>query len=600
MCTICAAVAPTRSECIYSEARAMILEGTGADSIAATAPTVSVERIAKYLTTDYWNGDWRSQDDAGLTTITVNLTGLTTAGKRLARAALEAWESVANITFKEIQGDADITYDDSNPGSGTVMATSNHDLSYAEVNISTQWLRTYGTTYDGYGLQTYIHETGHALGLGHPGPYDIAGTYGQDNIFANDSWQMTVMSYFDQRQNTSIKASFAYAITPMAADIVAIQSLYGAPGAKSVTAGTTVYGTNSTLNTYLGDLFAQLFDGGTNATLYGGDAVAMTLYDVGGYDTINLAGSTTRNRLDLNDGTYSDIGGKTGNLGIAAGTMIERAIGGAGNDTIIGNELGNNLQGNAGRDVLTGAAGNDRILGGGGADRLSGDAGSDVLFGGDANDTIYGGYGADTIQGGNGNDVIGGGGANDLIDGEAGADTIRGGTGSDTIRGGVGNDSILGEDDNDLIYAGTGTNWVDGGAGADRIFGGIDGEVLNGGLGNDRLGGNGGNDALWGGGGADVLNGGAGNDTLGGGWGADTILFARGGGADRVLGFADDVDTLKLNDNLWGGGMGAWKVVNTYASVVNGNTVLDFGNGDVLTVVGVTKPWQLINDIDII
>ena len=40
------------------------------------------------------------------------------------------------------------------------------------VNVSTNWLRDFGTSIDSYSLTTYIHEIGHALGLGHQGYYN--------------------------------------------------------------------------------------------------------------------------------------------------------------------------------------------------------------------------------------------------------------------------------------------------------------------------------------------------------------------------------------------------------------------------------------------
>ena len=66
------------------------------------------------------------------------------------------------------------------------------------------------------------------------------------------------------------------------------------------------------------------------------------------------------------------------NLSIAFGCWIENAAGGAGNDTITGNDLANVCSGNGGNDVLNGGVGNDRLLGGSGADTLNGGAGTDT------------------------------------------------------------------------------------------------------------------------------------------------------------------------------------------------------------------------------
>jgi hypothetical protein len=38
-------------------------------------------------------------------------------------------------------------------------------------------------TIDSYSFQTYVHEIGHALGLGHGGPYNGSASYGLDNLY---------------------------------------------------------------------------------------------------------------------------------------------------------------------------------------------------------------------------------------------------------------------------------------------------------------------------------------------------------------------------------------------------------------------------------
>lgn len=139
--------------------------------------------------------------------------------------------------------------------------------------------------------------------------------------------------------------------------------------------------------------------------------------------------------------------------------------------------------------------------------------------------------------------------------GDAGYDTLRGDDGDDTLRAGEGNDQAWAGDGNDEIY----------------------GEYAN-----------------------DSIGGGTGNDTLGGGTGADRIVFADGWGQDRVVGFADNVDTLALNDNLWTGTLTVGQVISTFATAASGNTVFDFGGGDTLTVVGIGNPWDLWDDIDIV
>ena len=93
--------------------------------------------------------------------------------------------------------------------------------------------------------------------------------------------------------------------------------------------------------------------------------------------------------------------------------------------TLIGGDLGDELNGGNGNDVLVGGAGNDVINGNAGADQISGAAGNDSLAGGDGNDTIVGGAGVDTLNGGFDNDVL------EADDDEADAQ-IHGGPGTDT------------------------------------------------------------------------------------------------------------------------------------------------------------------------
>src|SRR5262245_46500877 len=151
-------------------------------------------------------------------------------------------------------------------------------------------------------------------------------------------------------------------------DIAAVQAIYGAD--FTTRSGNTVYGFNS--NTGL-DVYD--FTRNTNPIL--------TIWDGGGIDTLDLSGFSGTQRIDLNAGAYSDVGGyMTNNLAIAFGVTIENAVGGAGNDTITGNDADNLLIGGGGDDILLGGNGNDVLRGGMGADVLNGGSGFDqFLFG---------------------------------------------------------------------------------------------------------------------------------------------------------------------------------------------------------------------------
>ena len=70
--------------------------------------------------------------------------------------------------------------------------------------------------------------------------------YAADALFANDSWATSIMSYFSNSDNGYFQQqnfSDIFALTPMSADIVAMQQLYGL--STTTRAGNTTYGFNS-------------------------------------------------------------------------------------------------------------------------------------------------------------------------------------------------------------------------------------------------------------------------------------------------------------------------------------------------------------------
>ncbi len=88
----------------------------------------------------------------------------------------------------------------------------------------------------------------------------------------------------------------------------------------------------------------------------------MTIFDNGGEDTLNYSTFAANQLIDLNQGTFSNVGGSIGNLGIARGTIIENAVSGSGNDTLIGNDVSNRLTGGLGNDTLDGGGNVDTAV----------------------------------------------------------------------------------------------------------------------------------------------------------------------------------------------------------------------------------------------
>ncbi|KAB2883026.1 MAG: hypothetical protein F9K34_12960, partial [Albidovulum sp.] len=337
----------------YISARSLGDNETGTYALSVTngslPPAGTVDELASYLTDGYWTR--RSFDTTTDNTLTVNLTALTAAGQQLARWALEMWEGVADLQFVEVGGTADITFDDNQSGAFSSSVTSGATIVSSTVNVDVNWLTSYGTAMGSYSFQTYLHEIGHALGLGHQGSYNVSATYPTDAVFANDSWQMSVMSYFDQIDNTTVNADLGYLFGPMLADILAIQTLYGAPSGTVVSTGNTVYGVGHTLTGALGQLFDAIYVT-PNSAVYDGAPLAFTIHDVGGTDTIDYSDDTVAQRVDLTPEAISDVYGLVGNMVIARGTIIENYVAGSGDDSVTGNAANNDLRGEGGNDSL--------------------------------------------------------------------------------------------------------------------------------------------------------------------------------------------------------------------------------------------------------
>ncbi len=331
-------------------------------------PVASYATIADHLSSGYWGGDSHHFDVSQSRTITVNLTGLTAPGQNLAREALLVWSDVIGVTFNEVTTGGQIVFDDNQAGAFSDGVWSGGITSSARVNVSTQWLTNYGTSLTGYSFQTYIHEIGHALGLGHAGFYNDTATYPNDALFANDAWPVSIMSYFDQTENTyfaGLGFTRLFATTPMIADIRAVETLYGL---STITrTGDTVYG----------------FDNNSGRVEF--DAVAgitpllQTIVDSGGIDTLDYSGFPNNQRIELTQELFSNIGGGVGNVSIGFGTVIENAFGGSGNDIIVGNSANNLLKGNGGDDSISGGGGDDFLIGGLGNDTLTGGTGADTF-----------------------------------------------------------------------------------------------------------------------------------------------------------------------------------------------------------------------------
>jgi serralysin len=329
------------------------LVGAAAGENPVPVHDADLDTLATYLTDGYWEDNEearRSFEIEAGGTITVDIATLDKAAQALARQALKAWTDATGIKFKEVRDGAKIEFNDDYFQAAVAFSESEVDgasIIKSEITISQRWLANNGPGKYDYTMLTYIHEIGHAMGLGHAGDYNMTATYDPEVHTDNDSWQASVMSYFDQDDNPGVDADKALPITPMMSDILAIRDLYGI---VDIRAGDNVYSYEADFKA------ASSLDGRYKGT------TARTIVDTDGTDVLNFAWSKKALLIDLHEESFSNINGVKGNLAIARGTIIEGAVGGTKGDTIIGNDYANALYGNSGADTLTGNGGEDFFI----------------------------------------------------------------------------------------------------------------------------------------------------------------------------------------------------------------------------------------------
>ena len=183
-----------------------------------------------------------------------------------------------------------------------------------------------------------IHELGHALGFKHP--FEADGTQTTVLSAAEDNNYWTVLTY------TDFEAGYDGFFRPF--DLMALADMFGVN--PDYRADDDVYGFSSSAGTFV--------------------------IDGGGIDTVSASERSASAYIDLRSGMHSYLEAQAiyissaNQLTISAGSLIENATGGSGDDYLVGNDASNILFGGEGSDWLFGGNGRDQLWGGSGDDLI--------------------------------------------------------------------------------------------------------------------------------------------------------------------------------------------------------------------------------------
>ncbi|CUJ91692.1 Cyclolysin [Shimia thalassica] len=203
--------------------------------------------------------------------------------------------------------------------------------------------------------------------------------------------------------------------------------IYGREGDDVLAAHSNNANNNDTLRGDSGN--DTLYAGNGGDVLFGGPDDDL-LFGPSGHGHATLNGGTGDDTISSASLTRSYLGpmqvhGGEGDDVIHLGGGNHWIYGDNGNDLIVGSHKFFNWE------HLFGGAGNDTILGQQGEDTISGGSGDDALWGGNLSDHIYGGTGDDRLFGGQYGDTLQGGDGFDFIDGGNGVDDLWGGADED-------------------------------------------------------------------------------------------------------------------------------------------------------------------------
>ena len=315
------------------------------------------------------------------------------------RRAIAYVESAANVTFTEVDSGGNIQFGTNNQhgkSGGYAYTPNSSGADVAAVYMANDaYPQSSADWSDGSsGWAALVHEIGHALGLKHPGPYNAAGgkTPGPYLPKGEDNTRYSLMSYNTPSDATvaestdlgggkySLAMKGVQASTYQMDDLQALQYMYGRSTKAAETDAQTYAFSDDDANK--GQFLKTVSNSNANSEIDASGISKANVIDMraGHFSSIGVHDAYANLAAPFNTATKwkNAVHSKatptyTGanNLGIAAGSHIDKAKGGSGADTIVGNDdATNTIQSGAGNDTIYLGKASATVNGGDGTDTV--------------------------------------------------------------------------------------------------------------------------------------------------------------------------------------------------------------------------------------